>query len=86
MDAVDKVVGELKLYAHPFFRWSAEECAGGVAVLVRSSVDGVHTPEYRFTLTEREIDDSQFRWNFQKLLYGILNDYMVELFTASPYD
>ena len=86
MDAVDKVVGELKLYEHPFFGWSAEECAEGVEVVVRSRVDGVHTPEYRFTLTEREIDDSQFRWNFQKLLYGNLNDYMVELFTGSAYD
>jgi hypothetical protein len=86
MDAVDKVAGELKLYSHPFFEWSAEERAGGVEVLVRSTVAGVHTPEYRFALTERDIDDSQFRWNFQKLLYGNLNDYMVELFTGSPYD
>lgn len=85
-EALDKVRGELDGYAHPFFEFSAEEAGDGVEVRVRSKMPGVHTPEYRFTLTRREVDHSQFRWSFQGLLYGNLNDYMVELFTRNPGD
>ena len=86
MEGIDRVAAELRLYKHPFFDWTAQERNTGVEVIVRSRIPGVHTPEYRFTLSEREVDHPQFRWNFQKLLYGNLNDYMVELFTGSPND
>ncbi len=86
MDPIRKVALELEQYEHPFFEFSAAETVNGVDVCVRSRLSGVHSPEYRFTLTEREINHSQFRWSFQGLLYGNLNDYMVELFTRSPGD
>ena len=86
MDLIRKVALELELYEHPFFEFSAAETANGVDVCVRSKLSGVHSPEYRFTLAEREIDHTQFRWSFQGLLYGNLNDYMVELFTRTPGD
>ena len=86
MDLIGKVALELGLYEHPFFEFSAEETAKGVDVCVRSKLPTVHSPEYHFTLSEREIDHPQFRWSFQGLLYGNLNDYMVELFTRSPGD
>ncbi len=84
MDLLEKVARELELYEHPFFELTAEESADGVDVCVRSKVSEVHTSEYHFTVTEREISHPQFRWSFQGLLYGNLNDYMVELFTRSP--
>ncbi len=84
MDLKRKVLLELELYEHPFFEFSAEESADGVDVCVRSKIREVHSTEYHFTLTEREIGHPQFRWSFQGLLYGNLNDYMVELFTRSP--
>jgi hypothetical protein len=84
MGLVDKVTLELELYEHPFFEFSAQETARGVDVCVRSKVAGVHSPEYRFSLSERELGHPQFRWSFQSLLYGSLNDYMVELFTRTP--
>ena len=86
MGLVRKVAVELQSYEHPFFEFSASETPDGVDVCVRSKVSEVHSPEFHFTITEREIDHSQFRWSFQGLLYGNLNDYMVELFTLSPGD
>jgi hypothetical protein len=85
-EILEKVSRELAGYTHPFFEFSASETDDGVDVCVRSTVPGVHSPEYHFTITEREIDHPQFRWSFQGLLYGNLNDYMVELFTGAPGD
>lgn len=86
MELLSRVVQELELYEHPFFKFSAEQSGEDIDVCVRSKLGEVHSPEYHFTLTEREIDNPQFRWSFQGLLYGNLNDYMVELFTRSPGD
>jgi hypothetical protein len=83
-DGLEKVRRELSLYEHPFFAMSAVEDGDGVRILVQSRITSVHTPEYRFTISRREIDHPQFRWSFQGLLYGSLNDYMVELFTRTP--
>lgn len=85
-EALEKVRRELDAYRHPFFAFSAEETDEGIDVCVRSTVPDVHSPEYHFSLTQREIDHPQFRWSFQGLLYGNLNDYMVELFTGAPGD
>jgi hypothetical protein len=85
-EELDKVRAELDGYRHPFFDFSAEQTDDGIDVCVRSRVEGVHSPEYHFTLSTREVDHPQFRWSFQGLLYGNLNDYMVELFTGSPGD
>ena len=92
-DSLDKVARELAQYQHPFFEFSVVEAgdnAGknedGVDVCVRCTLDTVHSPEYHFSVSEREIAHPQFRWSFQGLLYGNLNDYMVELFTRSPGD
>ena len=86
MNLKRKVALELERYEHPFFEFSVARTANGVDVCVRSKLSEVHSPEYRFTLSEREIGHPQFRWSFQGLLYGNLNDYMVELFTRSPED
>ncbi len=86
MELLSKVARELELYEHPFFEFSAAETAKGIEVCVRSKLSDVHSPTFRFTLSEREIDHPQFRWSFQGLLYGNLNDYMVELFNQTPGD
>lgn len=85
-EALDKVRNELAGYRHPFFEFSAEEGVDGIDVCVRSRITDVHSPEYHFTISGREVNHPQFRWSFQGLLYGNLNDYMVELFTSAPGD
>jgi len=36
------------------------------------------------TLYEREIENPQFPWTFQKLLYDCLHDFVVEMFERNP--
>jgi len=85
MSSIDLVREEIQKYEHPFFDFSAEDKgAEGVELCIRSKMTNVHSPEYRITLAERDLQSTQFRWTFQKLLYDCLNDYIVELFTKSP--
>ena len=84
MTHVEKVNYELKMYEHPFFTFSASEHPKGVEIYIRSVISNVLEPEFRLTLSPREIEHPQFRWSFQGLLYGCLNYYVVELFTKTP--
>jgi hypothetical protein len=84
MNLIQRVREELEKYEHPFFDFSAEEKDSGVELRIRSRLSNVHSPEYRITLAERDLQSSQFPWTFQKLLYDCLTDYIVELFTKSP--
>jgi hypothetical protein len=85
MRPVDRVREELAKYEHPFFDFDAQQASnGGVDVLIRSKIPNVLSPEYKITLTERDLQSSQFPWTFQKLLYDCLTDYIVELFTKCP--
>jgi hypothetical protein len=84
MTPLEIIQDELGKYEHPFFEFSATETEKGVEMSIRSKVQEVHSPEYRFVFAARDITNSQFRWTFQRLLYDCLTDYMVELFTKSP--
>ena len=86
MEYLEKVAKELELYEHPFFEFSASEHPDGVEVCIRSKIPDVLAPEFHLTLTPREIEHPQFRWSFQGLLYGYLNDYVVELVYEKPDD
>jgi hypothetical protein len=84
MSSIERVRRELAEYAHPLFEFDAREKGDAVEMVIRSKLPNVHSPEYRITLNERDIESTQFRWTFQKLLYDCLNDYVVELFTKNP--
>jgi hypothetical protein len=84
MTLVERVREELSEYEHPFFDFDAREKGDAVEMVIRSKIPDVLSPEYRITLTERDIQSSQFRWTLQQLLYGCLTDYVVELFTKNP--
>jgi hypothetical protein len=84
MTSIERVRQELAEYAHPFFEFDAREKGEGVEMVIRSKLPDVLSPEYRIMLHERDIQSSQFRWTFQKLLYDCLTDYVVELFTKNP--
>jgi hypothetical protein len=86
MSSIETVRAELGLYEHPFFEFSAEDHPDGVRVLIRSRIQTVHTPEFTFVVSDREAGHPQFRWSFQGLLYGSMNDFMIELFTRVPGD
>ena len=84
MNSIERVREELAKYEHPFFDFQAREKGADVEMVIRSRVPNVLSPEYRITLHERDIQNSQFQWTFQKLLYDCLTDYVVELFTKNP--
>ena len=84
MSSIERVREELAKYEHPFFDFQAREKGADVEMVIRSRVANVLSPEYRITLNERDIQNSQFQWTFQKLLYDCLTDYVVELFTKNP--
>lgn len=81
---VKKVDEELARYEHPLFRFSAEAAGSGVllAIELREGLGVEH--RYEVTLHEREIEDRQFPWSFQRLLYDCLHDFVVEMFERNP--
>jgi hypothetical protein len=84
MSSLARVQEELSKYEHPFFDFEAHAKGDAVEMVIRSKVPDVLSPEYRISLNERDIQNSQFQWSFQKLLYDCLTDYVVELFTRNP--
>ena len=84
MSSLETVLDELAKYEHPFFEFSAAAKGTDVELSIRSKIPDVLSPEYRITLSERDLRSTQFPWTFQRLLYNCLTDYIVELFTRSP--
>ena len=82
--SIEKVREEIAKYEHPFFDFEADEKPGGVELRIRSKIPDVLSPVYKITLSDRDLQSTQFPWTFQKLLYDCLTDYIVELFTKSP--
>jgi len=81
---VAKVEKELARYDHPLFCFSAQDVGSGVllAIDLREGFGVEH--RYEITLHEREIENRQFPWTFQKLLYDCLHDFVVEMFERNP--
>jgi hypothetical protein len=84
MTSLEIVAEELRKYRHPLFEFEARPKGNDVELCIRSRLPEVLNPEYRITLAERDLGNSQFPWTFQRLLYACLTDYVVELFTESP--
>ena len=84
MSSIERVREQLARYEHPFFDFQAHEKGDAVEMVIRSKVPNVLSSEYRITLNQRDIENSQFPWTFQRLLYDCLHDYVVELFTRNP--
>ena len=79
-----KVEAQLARYEHPLFRFSAQP-AGSTVVLAIDLAEGLGVDHhYEVTLQEREIEDRQFPWSFQRLLYDCLHDFIVEMFERNP--
>jgi hypothetical protein len=83
---VQKVEEELSRYEHPLFRFSTEDAGSGVLLVIelREGLGVQH--HYEITLHEREIENRQFPWTFQKLLYDCLHDFIVEMFERNPQE
>ena len=91
---LDRVEEQLRLYEHPLFQFSAHPKGDGVEVLFRPKgaaatlqPDGppsLHA--YVLELHPRDLDHSQFEWQFQRQFYDALHDYLIEMFVRTPQD
>ena len=81
---VEKIEKELGRYEHPLFRFSAQASGSGVVLVIdlRPGLGVQH--HHEITLHEREIENPQFPWTFQKLLYDCLHGFIVEMFERNP--
>jgi len=85
MDRLERVLQELGRYEHPLFNWSAADDNRGVRVEVTLKWSDLEMDPYIFHLTDRDISAKSFQWDFQRLLYNYLHDYLVDMFTRSPH-
>ena len=60
-------------------RAAAASCPG---IDLREGLGVEH--HYEISLHEREIENRQFSWTFQKMLYDCLHDFVVEMFERNP--
>ena len=83
---VQKVEAELARYEHPLFRFSTEDVGFGVLLAIDLREELGVRYHYEITLQAREIENRQFPWTFQKLLYDCLHDLVVEMFERNPQE
>jgi hypothetical protein len=83
-DLCEKLEKELARYDHPLFRFSTQARGSSVVLVIdlRKGLGVEH--HYEISLHEREIEDRQFPWTFQKLLCDCLHDFVVEMFERNP--
>ncbi len=84
MTPLEKVRAELLRYEHLLAEFSAEETSTGVELVIRLKHPVPDAHVYRAPIHPRDIEGSQFPWNFQRYLYDCLHDFVVELFTRTP--
>jgi hypothetical protein len=83
---VERVEGELARYEHPLFRFSTEDVGSAVLLAIDLREELGVRYHYEITLQAREIENRQFPWTFQKLLYDCLHDLVVEMFERNPQE
>jgi hypothetical protein len=83
---LDRVRAQLRLYEHPLLNFSASAKGEGVELIIGFKDESVPVHTYYLDLHPRDLDDPQFEWTFQRLLYDGLHDYFVEMFTRTPQD
>ena len=83
---LERVLAQLRLYEHPLLDFSARAKGEGIEVTIDFKNPPVPVHTYYFELHPRDLDHSQFEWEFQRQLYDCLHDYLVEMFIRTPQD
>jgi len=83
---LDLVRRQLERYEHPLMSFEAELNGEQVEVRIRFKNPPVPVHTYTFQVHGRDAENPQFEWTFQRQLYDCLHDYMVEMFTRTPYN
>jgi len=82
--SLEKVLAETRRYEHALLAFSARERHGAVELVIslKQTAPALHT--YYAPVHERDIENPQFPWTFQRYLYDCMHDYLVELFVRTP--
>jgi len=83
---LDRVLTQLRLYEHPLLNFSARAKGDSVEIMIQFKDKSVPVHTYYLELHPRDLDHTQFEWNFQRQLYDALHDYFVEMFIRTPQD
>jgi hypothetical protein len=83
---LDRVLAQLRLYEHPLLNFSARAKGESVEIIIQFKDESVPVHTYYLDLHPRDLDNPQFEWGFQRLLYDALHDYFVEMFIRTPQD
>ena len=79
-----RVQQQLRLYEHPLVEFDARDKGEGVEFIIRPRFADPPVHTYYFDLHPRDLDDPQFEWTFQRLVFDCLHDYLVEMFLRTP--
>jgi hypothetical protein len=77
---------QLARYEHPLVSFEAELKGEQVEVRIRFTNPPVPVHTYSFQVHARDAENPQFEWTFQRQLYDCLHDYLIEMFTRTPYN
>jgi hypothetical protein len=83
-ERLERVQQQLRLYEHPLVIFEAREKADAVELIIRPRFSDPPVHTYLFDLHPRDLDDPQFEWAFQRLVFDCLHDYLVEMFVRTP--
>jgi hypothetical protein len=83
-ERLERVEKQLRLYEHPLVIFEAREKGEGIELLIRPRFTEPVVHTYSVELHPRDLDDPQFEWTFQRLLFDCLHDYLVEMFIRTP--
>jgi hypothetical protein len=77
---------QLERYEHPLLNFEAELYNSQVQVKIEFRNPPVPVHTYFFYVHPRDAENPQFEWAFQRQLYDCMHDYLVEMFTRTPYN
>jgi len=83
---LEQVRRQLARYEHPLMSFDAELNGEEVEVRIRFKNPPVPVHTYTFQVHARDAENPQFEWTFQRQLYDCMHDYLIEMFTRTPYN
>jgi hypothetical protein len=84
MEPTEKVRYELKKYVHPLLDFSVREQNGRVELVInlKNKPPDIHT--YYLEIHPRDLENTQFPWTLQRMIFDGLHDYFIEMFVYTP--
>ncbi len=84
VDELEKVHNELKKYLHPLLDFSVRDNNGKIELVIdlKNKPPDIHT--YYLEIHPRDLENEQFPWTLQRMIFDGLHDYFVEMFVYTP--